>query len=100
MKLNEVMFSLPFVGWFVCLLAGLRKHYRPDFHETRWKGLARAKEEPAERVLKRNRITGRIHEFRFTFANVARNVLFQFIHLTLLVPSYVDIVELTEFKEL
>ena len=35
-----------FVDWFVRLSAGLRKKHMPDFHETWWKGVAWAEEEP------------------------------------------------------
>jgi len=41
---KEVMFSVP----FVCLSAGLRKNGRPVCHETWWKGVAWAKEEPVQ----------------------------------------------------
>lgn len=41
----DMCFFFGSVCFFVCLVAGLGKKYWPDFHETWWKVVARAKEE-------------------------------------------------------
>ena len=41
----EVMYVIT-VCWFVCLSAGLHRNYLVDFHETCWRDVAWAKEEP------------------------------------------------------
>lgn len=46
LSLAEVMFSLPFVGLFVCVKAGLGKHCPAALHETWQRGGAREKKGP------------------------------------------------------